>query len=494
MRNPGIDLERVALKERRTRILATIGPASEAPETLADLVDLGVDVFRLNFSHGDHASHRRLYEGVRAAAAAAGRHVAILADLCGPKIRVGRFEGGEIELVTGETVTVTVAAVTGRAGLIPSEYGALASDARAGDRILLDDGRLELRVTAIAGEELQCEVRHGGALRDRKGMNLPGVAVSAPALTEKDRADARFAADLGVDFVALSFVRQAADVDELREFLRRGGHELPIVAKIEKPEAVDRIAEILIAADAIMIARGDLGVEMPAEEVPLIQQELIRLASLANRPVIVATQMLESMIDNPRPTRAEVADVAAAASAGADAVMLSGETASGSYPREAVATMDRVLRMIEGYQWRHGQFGRLGHRDGTPDDGLDADALLTEALSRATAQLSRDLSVHAITVPTFSGRTARMVSAQRPAAPIVAMAVDASLCRQLALCWGICAHLVSDANELRRNPQQMARSVVTDRELAGPGDHVLLVWDTSSQSEVEATTISVLRV
>jgi pyruvate kinase len=487
MKPAGLDLARVALKYRRTKIVATLGPASSAAETLDALIRAGVDLFRLNFSHGSHESHAEAYRRAREAAERAGKPVAILADLCGPKIRVGRFAGGSIDLVADSEVDVTTEpGAQGLPGLIPSEYDALAHDARPGDRILLDDGKLELRVLRTAPPRIRCLVVQGGRLSDRKGMNLPGVAVSAPALTEKDRADAEFAAGLGVDFMALSFVRRPSDVHDLRGFLRAGGWDTPIVSKIEKPEALESIGEILEASDGVMVARGDLGVEMPAEEVPLIQQELIRLCIDSNRPVIVATQMLESMIENSRPTRAEVTDVAAAALAGADAVMLSGETASGKHPVAAVETMNRVLRLIEGWQWKHGQFGQIIDWAGRPE------GLVDDALSRATSGLSRDLRVRGVIVPTSSGRTAREVSSERPAAPIVAAVRTPELMRRLALCWGVLPRVqpASAFDDLPELAQRLAREL----DLARSGDHILLVWDASSGRTGEAPTVTVLKV
>jgi len=486
MPRPGIDLRRVALSQRRTKIVATLGPASASPEMLTQLVLAGVDVFRLNFSHGTHAAHAATYAAARVAAIAAGRHVAILADLCGPKIRVGRFRDGGIDLVSGEQVVVTCReGVEGMAGLIPSEYDALARDVKPGDRILLDDGKLELRVIAAQHPEVACEVVHGGRLRDRKGMNLPGVEVSTPALTPKDRTDAAFAVSLGVDYLALSFVRDARDVEDLKALVQAAGAHTPIIAKIEKPEALAAIGAILEASNGIMVARGDLGVEMPAEEVPIIQQELVRLGRRSARPVIVATQMLESMIDSPRPTRAEVNDVASAAFTGADAVMLSAETASGRFPVEAVATLDRVLRQVEGYQWAHGRFGRVDDED-LPEYSSEEGV----ALARSAAQLSRDLSVRAVVVPARSGRTVHVVSSQRPSAPILATCDSPALCRRLALLWGVSPELVQA--ESLDHPTRLAPALALTLGYAEKGQHLLLVWNADPDGG-RAPTISVLR-
>ena len=494
MKHLSLDLDRVELLHRRTKIVATLGPASSSEEKLAQLIEAGVNVFRLNFSHGDHDSHGVTYGRVRKVAAELGKQIAVLADLCGPKIRVGCFENGGIELVAGELVTVTMKEGLGKPGLIPSEYRELASDAQIGDRILLDDGRLEILVEGRSTSELSCRVVHGGELTDRKGMNLPEVKISAPSLTPKDRIDARFAANLGVDYMALSFVRRARDVHYLKAILDELKRPIPVIAKIEKPEAVQNIGGIIEAADGIMIARGDLGVEMPPQEVPLIQQELIRLAVRVNRPVIVATQMLESMIHSPRPTRAEVTDVAWAAIAGADAVMLSGETAAGNYPVEAVQTMDRTLRLVEGYQWRHGQFGKLVDHAKPPDENVHGAGLTEEALGRAMAQLSRDLKVRAVVVPTQSGRTARIASGQRPSAPIIAITHEPEVCRLLSLWWGITTVLVP-VEELA-NPPRLAREMADKLNLADPHDHVILMWNPTHGHDArdKALTVSVLRV
>jgi len=481
---PSIDLTRVALKLRRTRIIATAGPACAEVETLGRLVDAGVDAFRLNFSHGTHATHRRLAERIRAVAQERGRHVAILADLCGPKIRVGRFPDGPIPLEDGAEVVVTTRKVAGAPGLIPSEYRSLARDVGAGDRLLLDDGSLELCALDVSGTELRCAVVRGGTLSDRKGINLPGVHVSAPALTDKDREDALFAAGLGVDWLALSFVRSAADVEELKALLAGAGHALPVVAKIERAEALREIGGILTVADGVMVARGDLGVELEPEEVPVVQQQLVRAALSARRSVIVATQMLESMIERPRPTRAEVSDVATAALGGADAVMLSGETAVGRHPVEAVEAMDRTLRLVESYQWEHGLFP-------SQDEAASGRDPLLDALSRATSLLSKDLEVRAIVVPAVSGRTARTVAAVRPDAPIVAASMDAALCRRLALHWGLRPCLV-EASALD-DPSTLAPRLAREVGVAEAGDLLLLVWDASPERTSKLPTVSLLR-
>ncbi len=486
MDNLQLTIQRRNLVHRRTKIVATLGPTSTKPATLDALIQAGVDVFRINFSHGTHDTHAETFRLIREAVARAARPVAVLADLCGPKIRVGRFPGGPIFLNNGEKIIVTVRPVPGEPGLVPSEYPALARDVKPGDRILLADGTRELRVEAIEDTEITCTVITGGSLSDRKGMNLPGVDISTPALTEKDREDAAFAAKLGVDFMALSFVRTADDLHQLRTLLTGLGHHIPIIAKIEKPEALEQIGAILAASDGIMVARGDLGVEMAAEEVPLIQQELVRMAIEANRPVIVATQMLESMIESPSPTRAEVTDVAWAAMAGSDAVMLSGETAVGSYPVEAVATMNRVLRLVEGHQWHTDLFEHLvKHANpATAQDGIDLQ--LNEALARATAQLSRELSVRAIAVRADTGFTARMISAERPAAPILAFSAHERVCAQLNLYWGVTPRWVrpEEAAEIDTCVAQLTRQLKMLPE--GDDRHFVLVV-ARAQGEADLT-------
>jgi pyruvate kinase len=482
-----IDLEQPVLKRRRTKIVATVGPASADPAVLVDLIQAGVNVFRLNMSHGNHDGHRAAYESIRRAARDCGSDVGILADLCGPKIRCGIFEGGQVELVTGSTVVVTTRDVIGGPGLIPSQYEDLHKDARPGARILLDDGNLELRVDRIDGTELTCHVIQGGTLKNKKGMNLPDIAVSAPSLTPKDREDARFSLSLGVDFLALSFVRHASDIEELRSLMEaEGATRADIIAKIEKPEALREIASILDAADGVMVARGDLGVEMPPESVPIIQSELIDLARARSKPVIVATQMLESMIANPRPTRAEVSDVSTAVMAGADAVMLSAETASGSFPVRAVETMDRVARHAEAYLWRQGAFGSIQrHEDGTPPIPV------ASAVTKATSQLSRDLRVRAIFVISQTGLTARLISSARPAAPVVAASPDERAVRRMHLLWGVVP--VNAEQSSLDEPEALARSFVASLDLARPGDFVLRVSGFHYHEERSTPIISVMR-
>jgi pyruvate kinase len=482
-----IALERELLKRRRTKIVATVGPVSANVAVLAELIQAGVNVFRLNMSHGDHAGHRKAYALIREAASNVGMDVGILADLCGPKIRCGLFEGGRAELQTGSTVTVTTRDVMGHAQLIPSQYRGIVEDVQPGSRILLDDGNLELRVEKV-GAELLCTVVQGGVLKDRKGINLPDSNVSAPSLTEKDRADALFALGLPVDFLALSFVRRASDIRELRSLIdAHSGSGVAIIAKIEKPQALGEIEGILDNADGVMVARGDLGVEMPAEAVPVIQSELVELARAYRKPVIVATQMLESMVTNPRPTRAEVSDVSTAVLAGSDAVMLSAETAAGAFPVNAVKTIDRVVRQAEAYLWKHGAFRFVSHQ---PEAQPPLE--LSDAVARATAQMSRDLRVRAIFVMSRTGLTARIVAASRPAAPLIAVSPDERTARVMHLLWGVIPSAASP--EDWANPEELARRLVQQYGLAGNGGHILRVSGFHLDGDLSIPAISVLKV
>jgi pyruvate kinase len=481
-----IAVERELLRRRRTKIVATVGPASSTIPILEELIRAGVNVFRLNMSHGEHEGHQKAYAAIREAARNTGIDVGVLADLGGPKIRCGLFEGGRAELQTGSTITVTTRDVIGNSKLIPSQYRLITNDVKPDSRILLDDGNLELRVEKIEDTEVLCTIVQGGVLKDRKGINLPDSNVSAPSLTQKDKIDALFALDLPVDFLALSFVRRASDIEELRALISNRTRTA-IIAKIEKPQALEEIEKIVDAADGIMVARGDLGVEMPAETVPIIQSELIDLTRSHRKPVIVATQMLESMINNPRPTRAEVSDVSTAVLAGADAVMLSAETASGSFPIPAVKTMDRVVRQTEAYLWKHGAFRFGSHQ---PEALLPLE--LSDAVAKATSQLSRDLMVRAIFVMSRTGLTARIVSSSRPAAPVVAVSADEHTARMMQLLWGVVPCAVSV--EEWEGAEELARRLVRQYELAGDGDHILRVSGFHIDDDLNVPAISIVRV
>jgi len=418
---------------RRTKIVCTLGPASSSPEVLDALVAAGMDCARLNFSHGDHAGHAEMAKKVREASARARRPLAIFADLCGPKMRIGKFEGGSIQLVEGAPFRLTTREVLGNQHEVHITYEPLPRDAKVGDAILLDDGLYRLRVTGLTADSVETVVEVGGELSDRKGVNMPGVALSTPALTEKDKADLRFAVDtLQVDYLALSFVRTASDIQQAQA-LAAG---TPVIAKIEKPEAIENLDAVLDAADGVMVARGDLGVELGAEKVPLLQKRIIRETNLRGKIVITATQMLDSMIRNPRPTRAEAADVANAVMDGTDAVMLSGETAAGRYPVESVAMMDAIAReverdVVEDLSREYRELKVVPHEDWN----------FPTAAARAAAVMSTHLPLRAIVTFTQDGRSASLISEYRPRAPILAVTHREQVAQRLALEWGVIPRL-----------------------------------------------------
>ena len=427
---------------RRTKIIATLGPASHPPEVLAALLAAGVDVFRLNFSHGTHTSHAEAYHAIRAAATAAGRHVAIMQDLSGPKIRTGPLgEEGPLALSEGAELRIGAGERAGDPGRVFTPYAELIESAQPGDRLLLDDGRVELRVTGHDAGELVTVVVHGGTLGGHKGINAPGVRLPASAVTSKDEADLRFGLDLGVDLVALSFVQTREDVRRARAIAESTGRRPPLIAKIERPAAVENLAEILQEADAVMVARGDLGLEMPLERVPRVQKQIIRQARAAGRPVIVATQVLESMRLEPRPTRAEVSDAANAVNEGTDAIMLAGETAVGAFPVRAVQTLDRIIRDAEVLPSERilPAIDTAGSRHG-------------RALCEAAVTLAATGEADAIVAVTRGGKTARLLAALRPSAPVFAATPSVEIAGTLALLWGVTPFVtdVRDAEGLER--------------------------------------------
>lgn len=413
-----------------TKIVCTLGPASEDPERLGALLDGGMDVARLNFSHGTHREHRRRFRLLRRLARERSQPLAILQDLQGPKIRTGRLEGGDaVELRAKSIITITTRSIAGNNHLISTAFSTLPQAVHPGQRILLSDGRIELRVERTRGREVLCRVTQGGELREHQGINLPGVTLKISALTTKDRADLQLGLHLGVDYVALSFVRTPEDIMELKRLLKRARREIPVVAKLEKAEAIDHLEEILQVSDAVMVARGDLGVEMPPEMVPLIQKRIIARATALKVPVIVATQMLESMTENSRPTRAEASDVANAIFDGADAVMLSGETAVGRYPVEAVRMMARIIAAAEARPSPavHHQPRRVG----------EGSISVPEAIGDSVSYMSEELNLKAIAVFTQSGSTARLVSKFRPRVPVFAFSPFPEILRRAALYWGV---------------------------------------------------------
>src|SRR5436305_2518309 len=414
---------------RHAKIVCTLGPATDTPERARALVEAGMDVARLNFSHGVHADHGRRYHEVRQAARAAGRNVAVLADLQGPKIRLGTFGDGPVEWATGERVRITVEDCVGTHDRVSTTCRTLAADVRPGDKLLVDDGNVALIAVDVEnGTDVVCDVTEGGVVSDNKGLSLPGVAVSVPAMSDKDAEDLEFALRLGVDYIALSFVRAPEDVKLVHRVMDEVGIRVPVIAKVEKPEAVDRLEDIVLAFDGGMVARGDLGVEMPLEKVPVVQKRAIQVCRENAKPVIVATQMLESMITHSRPTRAEASDVANAVLDGADAVMLSGETSVGKYPVQAVATMSRIIRSVEGSGYR---IGGLQHEPRTSGG----------ALVKAAKDIGDALGAVALVAFTQTGDTARRLSRLQPQQRLLVFTPIESVQRQMALLWGAEAHL-----------------------------------------------------
>lgn len=478
---------------RRTKIVCTLGPASSGEERIEQLMRAGMNVARLNFSHGTQDEHAGVIERIRAISARLGCSIAILQDLQGPKIRTGQLQGGQaVKLTDGAEVTITTGPIIGDAHTITTTYELLPKDVKAGDRILLDDGLLELRVIDFAETEVRCTVVHGGLLKEHKGINLPGVAVSAPALTEKDRDDLRFGVKHGVDYVALSFVRKPEDVLEAKELIRQFQAEqeagkcvqlqmpIPLIAKLEKPEAVARLDEILAVVDGVMVARGDLGVEMAPEKVPLIQKRIISKCNEQGLPVITATQMLESMIINPRPTRAEASDVANAILDGTDAIMLSGETAIGAYPIEAVQMMVRIALETEGSDRTalQPQCKRLSQ---------------SHAVSHAARALSEEASVQSIVVFTRSGASAHLISKDRPRTPILAYTPSERVYHQLALWWGIWPHQL----EMRGTTEELIAVVeqrLLDEKLVQRGEHVVIMGGMPVASQARTNFVKLHRV
>lgn len=451
---------------RRTKIVATVGPSCASEPMLLQMFEAGVDVFRLNFSHGDQDTKAEWIRTIRKVSREARRAVAIMADLQGPKIRTGILQDGAMELVAGEEITITTRDVVGREGIVPTTYENLPRDVKKGDRILLDDGLLELEVLQSGGDEVHCRVVNGGMLKDRKGINLPGVKVSVSALTEKDRADLAFCLGQNIEYIALSFVRKPEDIFDLKEILYREKSDLKVIAKIEKPEAVDNFPGILEAADGIMVARGDLGVEIPPETVPLIQKSIIRQCNAAGKPVITATQMLESMINNPRPTRAETSDVANAILDGTDAVMLSGETASGKYPLEAVTLMVRVAHDVEADpRLREQVFHPL------PESG--GYRRLPEAIGQAACHVAENVGASAILAFTQTGSTAALVSKYRPRLPIFAVTPSQKVRRRLTLFAGVRSLRVDIEGDTEAQIQSVEEAVL-DAGFFSRGDVVVI--------------------
>lgn len=448
---------------RRAKIVATLGPATATEGTVLELVRAGMDVARLNLSHGTYADHEAAYAAVRGASDETGRGVGVLVDLQGPKIRLGKFASGPVLLSVGDSFTVTGRDVPGDKEIVSTTHTGLAEDAKVGDRVLVDDGRIALEVTSIDGLDVRTRVLEGGRLSDNKGFNLPGSGMSVDALSPKDTEDLRWALRIGADIIALSFVRSAADIDPVHRIMDEEGVRLPILAKIEKPQAVENLKEIVAAFDGIMVARGDLGVELPLEQVPLVQKRAIQMCREASKPVIVATQMLDSMVTASRPTRAEVSDVANAVLDGADALMLSGETSIGTHPALVLETMARIIEHIEKFA--------LQDLPMLPS----TDALSTaRALTRAAVSVASDIDAAQLIAFTETGRSARLISRWRSVTPLLAFTPNPRVRSQLALVWGVETFLVPQVAHTDDMVRQVDRALL-DIGRAQLGERVVIV-------------------
>ncbi|MCE5336893.1 MAG: pyruvate kinase [Desulfobacteraceae bacterium] len=448
---------------RRTKIVCTIGPSTASPDKIMPLIQAGMDVARLNFSHGDRETHRRTIRAIRSLSLQAGKEVGILQDLGGPKIRIGTLSDGKMSLHRGQLVTL-IPGTEAEPGIIPVDYPDLVRDVDIDELVLLADGTVQLRAIGKTPGSIDCEVLVGGVIFTRKGVNLPGSHLRVRAFTEKDRGDLLVGLEEEVDFVALSFVRSLGDLDEARELIAGSSHHPMLIAKIEKPQAVENFERILGAVDAVMVARGDLGVEMPLEEVPMIQKRIIGMTRQAGKPVITATQMLTSMLENPRPTRAEATDTANAILDGTDALMLSDETAMGNYPIEAVSTLDRIARTTEPY---------LNERHLLNEEVSGMLHTVPAGISRAACILALDLPASAIVACSSSGNTARLVARYRPSAPIIALTDHIVTQRQLSLSWGVIPQLVDDFTDTDRMFAS-ARAWAVERDVAKPGDYLVI--------------------
>jgi len=466
---------------RRAKIVCTMGPATSSEEGIAALLDAGMNVARMNFSHGDHADHKVIYDRLRSAAISANKALAVLADLQGPKIRLGRFAHGPHDWPTGDQVTITVDDITGTRDRVSTTYKGLAQDARPGDRLLIDDGKVGLVVTGVNGNDVHCTVTEGGPVSNNKGISLPGMNVSVPALSEKDIADLKFALSLGVDFVALSFVRSPTDIKLVHEVMDEvGAPRVPVIAKIEKPEAVDNLEGIVLAFDGIMVARGDLGVELPLEQVPVVQKRAVQIARENARPVIVATQMLDSMIEHSRPTRAEASDVANAVLDGADALMLSGETSVGKYAIDTVRTMSKIIQAVEADSVA---VPPLTHIPRT-NQGV---------ISFAARDIGERLNATALVAFTNSGDTVRRLARLHTELPLLAFTPNESIRNQLALTWGVTTFVTPSVDTTDEIVTQVDQAIL---DLPGYdiGDSVVIVAGSSSRTSAHTSLIRVHRL
>jgi pyruvate kinase len=469
------------LRSRDCKIVATMGPASDPPERLAKLIEAGVDCFRLNFSHGAKEDQGRRYQAIRDAEKASGKAVAVFADLQGPKIRVGRFAGGSIVLRYGEVVTIEGSEEDGSEGLIRLPHPEIVATLEAGDVLKLDDGKMQLTVTERVGEALKARVDYGGELKNQKGLNVPTRRIPVSALTAKDREDLDYALALGVDYVALSFVQHPDDVREARAII---GDRAGIISKIEKPSALEEIEQIVEISDAVMVARGDLGVELPTEMVPIAQRKIVRTARAAGKPVIVATHMLESMVDAPTPTRAEASDVATAVYQGADAVMLSAESAVGRHPQTAVAIMDRIIRAVEADE---------EHWAGLPRDMTPPQDTTADAIALSARHITDVLDCASVVAFTATGSTALRVARERPRCGVIGLTPVLATARRLCLVWGVRSVIVDEVANVEEMVEK-ADAAVRKLGAAGPGDRIVIIAGIPFGRAGKTNTIRVFRL
>lgn len=470
---------------RKTKIVATLGPASNEPETIGHLLDAGVNVVRMNFSHGAHHDHAESMRRVRTAAAERDLNIAIIADLQGPKIRTGRLAGGSPVNVEGGTeFRLTTRDMKGDASGVSVDYEGLPDEVNPGDKILLADGAIELQVKHAEEQDVVCEVVSGGTLGERKGVNLPGAEIKLPSMTEKDEVDLAFALNQGVDYIALSFVRKPEDVHEAKRRIREAGSDVKLIAKIEKPQALDQLSKILAAADGVMVARGDLGVELSPWIVPMEQKRIIREAASMRKPVITATQMLESMMHSPRPTRAEASDVANAVIDGSDAVMLSGETAVGKYPVEAVRMMSNIIEAAE---------SSLAHTDLPAPVARDADLLLSDAVANSAVEITERVNARCLVIYSESGFSARLLSKHRPRRAILALSVRPETARRMALYWGVETRSVEPYEHVD-DLVPAVDPMLIEMGWAEPGDLICFVAGTPLRVKGKTDLIKVHRV
>lgn len=457
--------------KRKAKIVCTIGPAGDSEEMLTKLILAGMDVARLNFSHGTHDEHLKKINLIRKLSEKLGKPVAILQDLQGPKIRVGTFENPPITLNPGDLFTITTEKVQGNEHIVSTSYKNLANDVNIGDKILVNDGLIKLEVIEKKNKDIFCEVINGGSLYDRRGINLPGVHISEPSLTKKDKKDLRFGLENEVDYVALSFVRSAVDIEDIKEFI--GDKNTPVIAKLEKPEALENLDEIIAKADGLMVARGDLGVEISAARVPVVQKQIIQKSIEAGKPVITATQMLDSMMVNPVPTRAETSDVANAIFDCSDAVMLSGETAFGKYPVESVKMMRSIIEEAERMQ----NYFRLKHIERIKKKT----AAFSQSVCHAAFYSSREIEAKAIIVLTMTGHTGKIMSNYRPGVPIIALTPKEKTLRQLALYWGITPSLLKETIEVTCDIHQL-EAHLKDNKLVKADDRLVIIAGSSKEA------------